>query len=205
MRQVLLITGGVIAAIALVIGLFTFNQVNKEEAALTSRLEARSDVLTQSLAASILPAFKNNATRSIDHTNELFVGDQRPAGLAVFDSAGVIVASSENAPDVIDAALIAPVMDAAQPEGGFAKSGSETFYVFAVPIQDRESRTIGALTTIQNASYISSTIWNIWRDNLVRFLLQTVLIAVAIFALVRWVFFKPLTQLAESIRAVRRG
>ncbi|HEY4526646.1 MAG TPA: trehalose-6-phosphate synthase, partial [Candidatus Paceibacterota bacterium] len=90
-------------------------------------------------------------------------------------------------------------------EGVFAKSGNETFYVFAVPIQDRESRTIGALTTIQNASYISSTIWNIWRDNLIRFLLQTILIAVAIFALVRWVFFKPLSQLAESIRAVRRG
>ena len=205
MRQILLITGGVIAAIALVIGAFTFNQVNKEEAALTARLEARSDVLTESLAASILPAFENNATSSIEHTIERFVGDQRLAGLAVFDSAGVIVASSENAPDVIDAALIATVMDAAQPEGVFAKSGSETFYVFAVPIQDRESRTIGALTTIQNASYISSTIWNIWRDNLIRFLLQTVLIAVAIFALVRWVFFKPLTQLAESIRAVRRG
>ena len=205
MRQILLITGGVIAAIALVIGAFTFNQVNKEEAALTARLEARSDVLTESLAASILPAFENNATSSIEHTIERFVGDQRLAGLAVFDSAGVVVASSENAPDVIDAALIATVMDAAQPEGVFAKSGSETFYVFAVPIQDRESRTIGALTTIQNASYISSTIWNIWRDNLVRFLLQTVLIAVAIFALVRWVFFKPLSQLAESIRAVRRG
>ena len=205
MRQILLITGGVIAAIALVIGAFTFNQVNKEEAALTARLEARSDVLTESLAASILPAFENNATSSIAHTIDRFVGDQRLAGLAVFDSAGVVVASSENAPDVIDAALIATVMDAAQPEGVFAKSGSETFYVFAVPIQDRESRTIGALTTIQNASYISSTIWNIWRDNLVRFLLQTVLIAVAIFALVRWVFFKPLSQLAESIRAVRRG
>src|SRR3989338_8758768 len=191
MRQILLITGGVIAAIALVIGAFTFNQVNKEEAALTARLEARSDVLTESLAASILPAFENNATSSIAHTIDRFVGDQRLAGLAVFDSAGVVVASSENAPEV---------MDAAQPEGVFAKSGSETFYVFAVPIQDRESRTIGALTTIQNASYISSTIWNIWRDNLIRFLLQTVLIAVAIFALVRWVFFKPLSQLAESIR-----
>ena len=205
MRQILLITGGVIAAIALIIGLFTFNQVNKEEAALTARLEARSDVLTESLAVSILPAFENSATSSIAHTIDRFVGDQRLAGLAVFDSAGVVVASSENAPDVIDAALIATVMDAAQPEGVFAKSGNETFYVFAVPIQDRESRTIGALTTIQNASYISSTIWNIWRDNLVRFLLQTVLIAVAIFALVRWVFFKPLSQLAESIRAVRRG
>ena len=40
MRQILLITGGVIASIALTIGAFTFNQVNKEEAELTARLEA---------------------------------------------------------------------------------------------------------------------------------------------------------------------
>src|SRR3990167_9781360 len=102
MRQVLLITGGVIAAIALVIGLFNFNQVNKEEAALTARLEARSDVLTESLAASILPAFENNATSSIAHTIDRFVGDQRLAGLAVFDSAGVVEARSDEQPPGTD-------------------------------------------------------------------------------------------------------
>src|SRR3989344_7835246 len=128
MQQIILITGGVIAAIALTIGAFTFNQVNKEEADLTARLEARSQILTESLAESIRPSFQSNATNSVKRTIDKFVGDQRLAGLVVFDSAGVVVASSNAAPDVIEAKLVATVMDGAEPRGGFGRKETHTYY-----------------------------------------------------------------------------
>ncbi|RJQ34274.1 hypothetical protein C4568_02930 [Candidatus Parcubacteria bacterium] len=205
MRQILLITGGVIAAIAFVIGIFTFNQVNKEEAALTARIQVRSQVLAESLVESIQPAFEAGATSSIKRTIDKFVGDQRLSGLAVFDNTGTVILSSDNSPDVIDAELLAAVMGRGEPDGGFARNESGLLYVSVVPIIGENQETIGALASIQSADYIDATIGSIWRDNIIRFLLQTMLIAAAIFALARWVFFKPLYDLAESMRAARRG
>src|SRR3989344_6418919 len=136
MQQIILITGGVIAAIALTIGAFTFNQVNKEEADLTARLEARSQILTESLAESVLPSFQNYATNSVKRTIDKFAGNQRLAGLAVYDSAGRVIASSDDSPDVVEAAMIGSTMDAAEARGSFSRHGNDTFYVFSTPLSD---------------------------------------------------------------------
>ena len=205
MRQIILIVGGVVVAVVFVVVGFTFKQTNKEELALMSRLQSRTRIIADSLAESIEPSYRKYATSSVQQVIDRITNNERVAGLGVFDSKGMPVAVSNSLPkETLQELLVARVMDSNVPEGIFVKSGEEMMYVFADPIHDDE-RVVGALLVVQNAQYINDTLWNIWRDNMIRFFLVTFLFLFAIFLMAYSVFIKPLSRMAESVKAVRRG
>ena len=204
MRQVLLITGGVILAVSLVVGLFALNQANQEQIELTSRLQSRSQVLSDSLAESIEPSYNTRATSTTQRIIERFVSSERLAGIGVFDNLGVVAAASKDLPLPSDGMLVTTVMDSDEAEGEFVRRGGNTYYVHAVPLHE-DDRVVGALVVVQDATYIDESIRDIWRDNLIRLLLQVLLFAAAIFALVRWVFFRAITKLVGAVQAARKG
>ncbi|OGG60422.1 hypothetical protein A3C86_02920 [Candidatus Kaiserbacteria bacterium RIFCSPHIGHO2_02_FULL_49_16] len=205
MRQILLITGGIMLAIALIIGTFTFNQANREELNLSSDLQYRTRVLIDSLQESVEPSLISNATTTVQRIVERIASNERIAGLGVFDSDAKPVATSARFPDIVlSNPLIETVMDTDTPTGAFIRNADGDIYIFSNPLHYK-GRVIGALLVAQDASYIDETIWNIWKENLLRLLVQLILIGGAIFVLIRWVFFRPLSFLAESIKAMRRG
>ena len=205
MRQFILIIGGVLAAIAFVVIGFAMNQVGKEKLALASRLQSRTQVIADSLAESIEPSYSKYATSSVQKVVDRIASNERVAGLGVFDSRGSPVVASNNLPkEALQQLLMARVMDSDEPEGMFVKSGEQKLYVFVDPMHD-DRRVVGALMVVQNAQYIDDTIWNIWRDNLIRFLLIALLFLIAIFLMAYSVFIKPISKLAESVKAARKG
>jgi len=205
MRQLILITGGVMLAIALIVGIFAFYQVHREKLSLSADLQYRTQVLADSLEESIEPSFADHATSSVQRIVDRIAGNERVEGLGVFDSAGEPVAVSDAlSAEVPYSALITTAMDSDKPAGEFIDHGSGRVYLLADPLH-YEGRVIGALVVAQNADYITDDVYAIWRDSLVRLLIQLLLIGAAVFVLVRWVFFKPLQHLTESIRAMRRG
>src|SRR3990167_6857966 len=111
MRQVLLITGGVVLVVGLIVGLFSLNQASQEQIELTSRLQSRSQVLTDSLAETIEPSYNTRATSTVQRIIDRFVSSERLAGLSVFNSAGVMAAGSKNMPIPEDGKLVRTVMD----------------------------------------------------------------------------------------------
>ena len=204
MRQVILITGGVILAVSLVMGLFSLNQANQEQIELTSRLQSRSQVLADSLAESIEPSYNTRATSTTQRTIDRFVSSERLSGIGVFDNAGTVVAASEDLPLPPDGMLIRTVMDSDEAQGDFVGRGGNTYYVHVIPLHDGE-RVVGALAVAQDATYIDESIRSIWRDNLIRLLLQILVFAAAVFTLVRWVFFRAIEKLVGAVQAARKG
>ena len=205
MRQIIFIVGGVLAAVTFVAIGFAFIQTNKEELVLTSRLQSRTQVIADSLAESIEPFYSKQATTSIQKVVNRMTDNERVIGLGVFDNKGVpVVISSDLPKEAENLPLIARAMDSDEPEGVFVESDGHTFYIFVDPLHD-ENRVVGALIVVQNAQYINETIWNIWRDNLLRLLIVATLFIVAIFSLAYLVFLKPLARLSDSVKAARRG
>ncbi|MFA7309630.1 MAG: trehalose-6-phosphate synthase [Candidatus Paceibacterota bacterium] len=206
MKQVLLITGGIMLVIGLIVGGFTFVQANREELSLSADLQYRTRLLADSLTESIEQPLINNATTSIQKTVDRIADNERVVGLGVIDNAGDTIAVSKNLPsDVPRSPLVANAMDSDMPEGAFAQGSTGRVYIYVDPLHDDDDRVIGALVIAQNASYIDSIVGNIWRDSLLRLVLQLFFIALALFVLIRWVFFRSLSKLTESIRAMRRG
>lgn len=200
----MLITSGVIAIVAFITIGFAFNQANTEELALASRLQSRTQVIADSLGESITPLYTKQETASIEKIVERTTANERIAGLGVFDNNGAPVTTSKNFPgDTQISSLTARVMDNDEPEGTFVTNEGHTVYVFAQPMHEGES-VVGALLVIQNAQYINDTIWVIWRDNLIRLFVFVLLFVVAIFSLAHLVFIRPLSKLAESVKAARK-
>ncbi len=204
MRQVLLVTGGAVLAVSLVIAAFAFNQVSQARIELTSRLQSRSQVLADSLAESIEPSYNTKATSTVQRVIDRFVNDERLAGLGVFDSTGVPVAVSQDLPLPEQENFVTYVMDSDEARGDFVQLGASSFYTYVLPLHEEE-RVVGALAVSQNATYIEDNIRAIWRDNLIRLFSQIILTAIVVFVLVRWVFFRAISKLVESLQEVRRG
>ena len=205
MRQIVTVTATVIAAVSLIAAGFTLAQANQEQLDLTARMQSRTQLLADSLSESISPSFRSYATSSVQSTIDKFATEERIAGIGVYDTNVAPVAVSSNMPqEAASAPLLPTVMDENRPSGDFVSSRGQSIYVFAEPIMSGE-HVIGVLVVAQNAQYIQDRIGIIWRDNLIRLLLQLVIVAGSIFVLVRWVFFRPLVRLAESIKSVRAG
>lgn len=204
MRQVLLVTGGVVLVVSLIVGFFAMNQANQEQLTLASRLQSRTQVLADSLAESIEPAYNTRATSTVQRIIDRFVTNERLAGLGVFDSTGTLVAGSEHMPLPEDGELISTSMDSDEAAGDFVRRSEGSYYVNVVPLHGN-GRVVGALAVAQNATYIDDSVRGIWRDNLIRLLFQLLFFAAAIFILVRWVFFRSISKMVESLQAHRKG
>src|SRR3989338_8268890 len=204
MRQVLLVVGAAVLVVSLVVGFFAMSQTNQEELELTSRMQSRSQVLADSLAESIEPAYNTRATSTVQRIIDRFVSSERLAGLSVFDSSGVLVAGSSGMPLPADGKIIATAMDSDEPGGDFVRRDDGTYYVHAIPIHEDE-RVVGALVLAQNATYIDEGIRGVWKDNIIRWFLQIIVFAAAVFILVRWVFSRSISKMVESLQATRKG
>src|SRR3990167_10545694 len=142
MRQGYLITAGIILAVSLVVGLFALNQANQEQIELTSRLQSRSQVLSDSLAESIEPSYNRRATSTMQRIIERFVSSERLSGIGVFDNLGSIVASSEDLPLPDDGKLVTTVMDSDEALGDFVRGDGVTYYVHVMPLHRSEERRV---------------------------------------------------------------
>jgi alpha,alpha-trehalose-phosphate synthase [UDP-forming] len=205
MWRILGITAAVIVAVSLVVGGFTFNQANQEQLSLSSDLQYRTRVLADSLQDSIEPPLAGHETTTTQKIVDRISKDERIAGLGVFDTSGAAIAISNGFPaNEEHDTSIAAAMDKDTASGQFTRLSGTSTYVFVEPLH-ADNRVVGALVIAQNASYIDDAVSHIWADNLLRLIAQILLISLAIFALVRWVFLKPLQQLTESMRLARRG
>jgi trehalose 6-phosphate synthase len=103
-----------------------------------------------------------------------------------------------------NATFVTDVMDSDEARNEFIRTGTSTYYAYAIPLHD-EGRVVGALSVVQNATYIDDNIRAIWMDNLVRLLSQLFLFILAVFVLVRFVFFRSVVKMAASLQAARAG
>lgn len=204
-RIYLIATSAVAALVAISVG-FAYSQANNERIDLTTDLQYRTRVLADSMEESIAPSFERHATSSVQKIVGRIASNERIAGIIVFDNKGAIVASAGNATSsVASTTVVAAAMDGAQDKNTTMRGSDGSVFLFASPLINEKSEVIGALLVAQNAQYIDDAILAIWLDNLQRVLVLVVVLGGALFVLVRWVFYGPLSKMVMTLEAIRRG
>lgn len=204
MKHILTIFAVVFAVISLIAVAFTLNQVNQESTRLENDIQYRSSLLADGLKESVEPNFINKSDAYLQTLVEKYANRQRIAGIAVVDNTGNIIAVSSSLPKEMSQPdqIATNVMDADKADGDFVTFNKKKFYVYAQPLHDKKS-VVGALLVIQNASYIDSRIFDIWTGNFLRIIAQALLISFAILLILRWLIYKPIQSLVESLQQER--
>ena len=206
MKQIIIALLVIVTIISLVVIAFTVNQVGQEEQRLKSDLQYRSTLLSENLKETIEPNFVNKSNKQIQNLVDKLNDKERFAGMAIYDKKGNGIATSSGfivqTPDVIK--IAEDVMDADKANGDFVDTTSGNMYVLAIPIHD-DTSIVGALTIAQKAGYINDRLNEIWRNNLIRLLIQSSLLSLATLLLIRWIIFEPIKGLVETLRLARVG
>ncbi|MBI2476529.1 MAG: trehalose-6-phosphate synthase [Candidatus Taylorbacteria bacterium] len=206
MKQLLFIIVGVIIAVSAIAFAFTLTQANQQQLSLTADLQYRTHLLADSLKESVELYYTGHSTEALQKIVDKFANRERLVGLAVYDNKEKPVATSAGLPQTIidQPHLVSDVMDRDEPRGNFLKIDGKSMYVFVEPLRQNDT-VVGAFMLAQNASYIDSSVNQIWGSNLFRLLVQVFLFSTIVILLVRWIIFKPINRLAESIKSARTG
>lgn len=204
MKQILTVLFVVFAVISLIAVAFTLTQVNQETTRLENDIQYRSSLLADGLKDSVEPNFINKSDPYLQKLVQRYANRQRIAGLAVVDNTGKIVAVSSSLPKEMSQPdqIATNVMDADKADGDFVTFNGKKLYVYAQPLHDKKS-VVGALLVVQNAGYIDSRIFDIWTGNFFRIIAQVLLISLAILLFLRWLIYKPIQNLVESLQQER--
>ena len=207
MKQLLIMIVGVAVIVSLVVFVFTLRQVRQEEASMLDDLRLRTALLADSFKESIRPSYLNNATSTMQMVLDKFANRERLLGLAVYNNKSGIFAVSAGLPAELtaDASIPEQAMDADSVTSDFlAIEERGRTYIFATPLHQDE-KVIGSLAVFQRADYIDDVINQIWKTNLVRWLVQILLFSIAVILILRWIIYRPILRLVESIHQARIG
>ncbi|TSC58472.1 MAG: trehalose 6-phosphate synthase, partial [Parcubacteria group bacterium Greene0416_79] len=205
MKQILLITFGTIAAVSIIVIGFTFTQVNEERLNLAADLQYRTRLLADSLSEAVEPSLARNSTTTLRRIVDRFADRERIVGLAVFNNRGVsLVASKEIPKRVIDNPdFVFEALNRGEAAGRFEKIEGVPLYLFVSPLFEKKSAVSGALVMVQSASHIDAAVADIWKQNIVRLLVQIFIFSAAVVLLIRWALYKILARFADSVKSAR--
>lgn len=206
MKQILIALLIVVTVVTLIVITFTISQANNEQDRLQNDLIYRSTLLANSLKETVEPNFINKSDNSLELVVKRFTDKERFAGLGIYDNKGNTIAASTTIPDATSSAtqIVADAMDADKANGDFTNFGDKKVYALAVPLHNDKS-VVGALLVVQNAGYIDDRVNEIWRNNLIRLVLQASLISLAVLLLIRWLIYQPIKNLVETLKLARTG
>jgi len=204
------ITVRLVVSLVLVVGLvavgFSFHQVRTERIRLTSEVERRTIILADSIQESITPLVVSNSSNKLNRLVQRFSTRERFQGIAVQDAGGHLLASTADLERLIPESVpqVVHVLTENRPAGEFVHVGNRRIYRYAFPLI-HEEKPVGALTLFYDASYIDVRLVEIWRDNLIRFLILSLLVVAITLIIVRWSITGPIAQMAGWIKDVRTG
>jgi len=206
MRQIFIALLIIVTVVGLIVITFTMTQVSNEEDRLKNDMVYRSTLLVDSLKETIEPNFINKSEDSLQDVVNRFTDKERFAGLGIYDNKGDTIAASSIIPEATTSAqqIVADAMDSDKAAGDFTSFGENEVYALAIPLHD-ETSVVGALMVIQNTGYIDDRLNEIWKNNLIRFLLQATLLSLATLLLIRWIIYAPIKKLVETLRVARSG
>lgn len=204
MKYIVIVILLIISIVSAISIFFTSNQVVQEESRMTVDLQYRSTLLAESLRESVEPNFLNKSNEYLQSVVARFGDKERFAGLAIYDNKGATVAASATISQYIAESqkFVTESMDGDIPSGGFITAGESTMYVFAMPMHENNG-VVGALMIVQNADYIRDRLNEIWKTNLIRVLVQVLMISLVIFIISKWVVYEPLRRLVSSMEQGR--
>jgi trehalose 6-phosphate synthase len=192
--------------VALVAAGSSLYQVRKERLRLAADMERRVVLLAEGLRDSVVPLVRSDSREKLDRLVERFGNRERLQGIAVFDRQADVIASTSLLKNRLPRSLpqVVNTLEDGRPASAFKRIEGKRTYVYAFPlVQDEE--TLGVLALFDDASYIDVRLKEIWKDNLLRFLVLTLLVVAITVLVVRWSITGPIAQIAEWARDLRMG
>lgn len=195
-----------VLVVALVAAGFALYQVREEKARLTSDLERRSIILAESMQESVIPLVTSESSGKLNLLVQRFGKRERFQGIAVHDARGKVLASTADLEAQLAGSVpqVVRVLAEGHPVAGFIHTAKGRFYLHTSPLL-LEEMPVGVLTLFHDASYIDIRLEEIWRHNLLRFLILAVLVVAITLIVVRWSITGPIAQMAEWIKELRTG
>jgi trehalose-6-phosphate synthase len=215
MRTTLKIVLPLIVSVVAVSLLFAAYQVRTERRNLRNDLARRAEILAESLQETVEPLLEHGPNKNLQRIVARFGQREHLRGVAIYDVDGKAIAITagldqqyQNRPPV--------ATKAAQSDTGYGEflkaassvtaegSVAEPMHVFALPLH-RDDQVAGTLVLFHDTSYIDIQVAHTLRDAFLNALIQTLLISLLAFALVRWTFTTPLARTAKWLKTLRTG
>jgi trehalose-6-phosphate synthase len=192
-----------VIVVAIVTAIFSFYQVNKEKSRMTVDLDRRTAILADSLKESV-PSFGGAGLP--EWLNRLVLKYDRLDGVAVFGLDGKIITATPELKPIIPQPFPAAVKTILKdrPLGELMDISGKEIYVYVLPLK-AEGKITGAMALFNDATYIGVRLKEIWKYNLLRFLIYTLLIVLITVAVVRWSITGPIAQVAQWMREASTG
>ncbi len=204
------ITIRLIVSLTLVVALVaigsSFHQVREERLLLASDLERRISMLAESLQESVVPLLRSDSRGKLDRLVERFGNRERLQGIAIFDRKGELLYSTAELKSRIPRSIpqVVKCLEGGRPTSAFKQVEGKRTYIYALPLVQADE-TIGVLALFDDVSYIDVRLSEIWKYNLVRFLILTLLVVAITVLVVRWSITGPIAQFASWVRDLRMG
>ncbi|PIY86349.1 MAG: trehalose-6-phosphate synthase [Nitrospirae bacterium CG_4_10_14_0_8_um_filter_41_23] len=192
--------------VALVAVGFSFYEVRAEKMRMTADLQRRAIILAKSLQESVVPLVQSNSLQKLNRLVERFGNRERLEGVAVYDQQGNVLALTPDLALKIPQPLPLAVKSVAenQPVGSLMRIDDKETYFYALPFSE-EDKITGTLVLFHDASYIGVRLEEIWKNNLLRFVILSTLIALITLLAIRWSITGPIARVAEWMRELRMG
>ncbi|MDA8388784.1 MAG: trehalose-6-phosphate synthase [Nitrospiraceae bacterium] len=193
-----------VLAVAMVTAAFSFYQVDREKSRMASDLELRTSILADSLRGSVARLVKEDLSARLKWIVERFGNRKRLEGVAVFDMEGnIITVTPELKPGIPQPfpEAVKTMLDNSPSSRLMDINGKET-YIYVLPLM-ANGKINGAMALFNDASYIDLRLKEIWKTNLIRFLIYTMLIVLITLVVVRWSITGPIARIAQWMREVR--
>jgi trehalose-6-phosphate synthase len=205
-KQIITVVSIVVLITSLITIFFTYNQVTREEDRLEKDIYNRSSLVADGLKDSIEPHMANPSKPYFQGFITNHTDSQRIAGIVIIDSKDKILAASKNLPTNSRnfKKIGTDVMDGDKPHGQLITYNGEKLYVFAYPLHNKKN-VIGSVMIVQHAGYIDTRIAEIWQNNVLRLIIQALLISLALLLIFKWIIFEPIRKLAKSLKSTRLG
>jgi trehalose-6-phosphate synthase len=215
MRTTLKIVLPLIVSVAVVSMLFAAYQVRTERRNLRNELSRRADILAESLQETIEPLLDHGPNKNLQRIVARFGQREHLKGVAIYDISGAAIAITTGLPANAQTRPAAATRAAQRDEayGEFLTMDSSVLggeasfvpmHVFALPLH-RNGQSAGTLVLFHDTSYIETQVQHTLRDALLTATIQTLLVSLLAFVLVRWMFTAPLARTAKWLRTLRTG
>ncbi|MGE5248011.1 MAG: trehalose-6-phosphate synthase, partial [Verrucomicrobiota bacterium] len=155
---------------------------------------------------SVIPLIESGSRKKLERLVERFGNRQGIKGIAIFDAQGNVLASTPDLKEGISPPMpqVVNALTSRQPSTIFFRIDGKNMFLYASPLVDEE-RTIGVQALFHDASYIDVRLAEIWKQNLVRFLILSLLVVVITVVVVRWSITGPIAQIAGWMKDLRLG
>ena len=190
---------------ALVALVFSLYQVSRERSVLARDLERRALTLAESFQESLAPLVQSSADSRLNKIVNRFGNRERLQGTVIFDRQGTVITATSGlkfGAKKLSSQAVNTILEN-RSIGNFMTIDGQQLYIFMIPIAEENNEAVGTLAMLYDSSFIDVRLREIWKQNLMSFMILSILAVFSTVLVVRWSVTGPIAKLAEWMRDMR--